>query len=378
MSLTGPVLPVVLLAAVLVVLVAIIIGPPAGMHRITASLVRTGEALGLSVLVLALSGVLLNNTYAFYLSWNDLLGVRSPVTSTRAGADPRAVNKAPIGGVPAGPGSEPGTGSGQLPPLPHQGRLQPYVVQGQQSLLRADVIVRLPEGYNPTADVHYPVIVALHGTPGEPSAWLGPMEFGASIDAAVAQHRIAAPILVMPQVNFPYGTDTECLNGQAGDPQVETWLAQDLPTWIAAHFRVAPDRLGWATAGYSAGGFCAAFITMHHPDRFGAALVYGGYFRPTFSPGYAPYDEQTLRSSRYDLTRLAATDPPPVALWVMSSKGDTMSYPTTAKLIQNARAPLSVTSLIARSGGHAFANWVPDTPASLTWLGRSLSGFAPR
>lgn len=376
MALTSDALPVLLAIFAMALFGAIVIGPRHVMSRRRARVVLAAQTVGLNAVVLVLCGVLLNNTFDFYLSWSDLLGLRQPVVTARGGADPSRAAAAHLDRPEASRGV--GTGSAPLPPLPRPGsRLQGYEVTGASSHLVGSVLVDLPRGYDPMARTHYPVIIALHGTPGEPRAWLGPMAFGTTIDAAVDDHELAAPILVMPQVNFPYSVDSECVNGPAGSPQVETWLTSDLPAWIVGHFRVSPDRTGWAVAGYSAGGWCAAMVAMRHPGLVGGALVFGGYFAPEFSPGYDPLVRSVTSAGRYDLITMAHVHPPAVALWVMTSKGDATSYPSTARFLRAARPPLSVTSWVARSGGHRFGLWVLAAPDGLRWLGRSLPGFAP-
>ncbi|MBO1757060.1 hypothetical protein J4Z35_00525 [Dermacoccus sp. NHGro5] len=107
------------------------------------------------------------------------------------------------------------------------------------------------------------------------------------VDRAVSDRRIAAPIVVVPQLNRTLDDDTECSDDPHG-LQTETWLASTLPTWVKHTFAVAPGRGSWATWGYSLGGWCASMLTMKHPATFGAAVAYQGYFRPQFD-GHPPF-----------------------------------------------------------------------------------------
>jgi hypothetical protein len=74
--------------------------------------------------------------------------------------------------------------------------------------------------------------------------------------------KISDALLVMPTVEVPTGRDTECLNAQAGDSQVETWVTKDVPAWVERTFRVRADRTSWAVVGLSAGIWCAAMAAM--------------------------------------------------------------------------------------------------------------------
>ena len=183
-------------------------------------------------------------------------------------------------------------------------------------------------------------------------------------------------LIVSPQVEFPPGVDTECVNGGPGTAQVETWLAQDVPNWVTHTFRVDTDRSSWATIGLSAGGWCAAMATMLHPAQYSAAIVMGGYFRPEFT-GTPPFPRHSVSASRYNLVGLAKREPPAVALWVETSHTDPVSYGSTAALLKAARPPVAVTAVVLQHAGHRISVWQGLLPGSLTWLGANVPGFSP-
>ena len=83
----------------------------------------------------------------------------------------------------------------------------------------------------------------------------------------------------MPEVNGPRRWSGQCLN-QTGGQQDATYLARDVPAYVAARLWVVPPGPGWGIAGYSAGGFCAANLALGYPRRCGAAAVMSGYFTP--------------------------------------------------------------------------------------------------
>lgn len=203
------------------------------------------------------------------------------------------------------------------------------------------------------------------------------MQLGATLDRLAAADRIRPTLVVAPQLEFPAGVDTECVNGRAGEPQVETWISQDVPAWVGQHLRVVPDRAAWATIGLSAGGWCAGMTAMLHPAQFGAAVVMGGYLRPDFGPFYTPLAAGSPALRRYDLVRLEASTPPPVAVWVETSHADPLSYTSTADFLKAARAPTAVTAVVLQDAGHRMSVWQGLLPQSLTWLGASAQGFAP-
>ena len=341
MSLTDPWLLVVIGVLALAALVVLALGLPRTTRRWTGAVVRGGEGLVLSMLVVTLAAAALNDQYSFYVSWADLFGATSPSTSVQAGGSANTAVTAKA----QGPGFSqflkipPSTTGTPVPGM----RLQNFAVTGARSGLRGEVLVYLPAGYDQRSARRYPVILALHGFPGNPAVWLNTIHVNTVVDTLEAQHKLAQSIIVIPQINDPISVDTECVNAPVGKgPQAETWLAQDVPAWVVSHLRVQTARTSWAVAGYSFGGWCAAMLGSRHPDVFGAAVVFQGYFRPDFSAGYNPLPTGSPVARGYDLVRAVQANPPPLAMWVLTTKADGLSYPTTAAFLKNVRPPLSV------------------------------------
>ncbi|MFP5348140.1 MAG: alpha/beta hydrolase [Actinomycetes bacterium] len=372
MELTGPG-PVVVSAAVAVLLfVLLVLGRPRLGGSVVRAVTRGVQVLALNAVVVSLCFVLLNDQYVFYSSWADLFGSRSGQVVEHHGGNPRhAVQKAVS---PPGPTPTSST-AGQSYALPQPGsRLQTYTVRDATSGASAHVLVYLPAGYDPNAARTYPVILGLHGLPGNPQSFAG-QNFFSSADQLTAEHKLAPSIFVVPMIDVPAGVDTECINGPPGEPQTETWLSREIPDWAVSHLRVETDRTAWVTLGYSYGGWCAALLTMRHPDVFAGAIVLEGYFRPDFESGYDPYGPGQLR--QYDLVQLARNSPPPVAMWVFVSRQDGLSYPSTARFLSNVRPPLAVNATIVSLGGHRVSVYSPYVPSALTWLGQTFPPFHP-
>jgi len=269
------------------------------------------------------------------------------------------------------------------PPLPAGGidaaGVISYTVKGRLSGLVGKVSVQLPSDYTATnhAKLRYPVIEAFQGYPDGPKSWIAGMQLGGMIRQQVDAHRMAPTVVVSPQVEFPGGVDTECVNGVAGRPQVETWLAQDVPNWVTHTFRVQTNRASWTAIGLSMGGWCAAMVAMLHPAQYAAAIVMGGYFRPEFGAFYVPYPSRSPLAARYDLVALSRKRPPPVAIWLETSHVDRVSYLSSAAFLKEAKRPLAVHSTVLQHAGHRLSLWKGLLPGSLTWLGANVSGFKP-
>ncbi|HLR98336.1 esterase family protein [Mycolicibacillus parakoreensis] len=66
---------------------------------------------------------------------------------------------------------------------------------------------------------------------------------------------------------------------QDGSKQWETFLADELPNWLAANKGLAPG--GHAIVGASQGGTGAMTMAVFHPDRFGYAGSLSGFLYPS-------------------------------------------------------------------------------------------------
>jgi enterochelin esterase-like enzyme len=252
-----------------------------------------------------------------------------------------------------------------------------FTVRGRASGITGQVMVQLPPGYFSSGDrhAHYPVIEAFMGYPGALSQWIGEMNLGGDMAQLAEQGRLRPAIVVSPQTEVPGGVDTECVNGTAGRPQVETWLTKDVPAWVARTFRVRTDRGSWATIGLSAGGWCAAMASMLHPAQYAASIVMAGYFRPEPGPFYDPYPASSSLNKRYDLVALARNHPPPVTMWLQTSHADPVSFAPSAEFLRAVRPPLSVHAVVLRHAGHRIQLWQALLPQALRWLGATLPGF---
>ena len=369
MSLTGSGLLWVLAALAAALFAAVVSGWP---RRGPAALRITGRALP----VLALNGVVvlgclavLNDQYVFYTSWGDLFGSRQAQAFAHHGGTTSAALTATV----VGPGLAPGRRAARRHPPPAgspdaalhgarprdrclgaRARLPAHGVRpGRQPDLPGDPGPARVAGRAP--ELH-PRSLPQHATPSPPpTGW--PRRSWSSPDQRPANHR------------------HRVRRRPSGDPRTDTWLSSVVPRWAVSHLHVQTRRTSWTTLGYSYGGWCAASVAMRHPDVFGGAVVFEGYFQPDFLAGYDPLGPAQLKG--YDLVHLAAHAPPPIAMWVFASRQDTLAYPTTARFLATARSPLSVSATIVKVGGHRTSIYSPYVRPALQWLASTLPGFGP-
>ena len=137
--------------------------------------------------------------------------------------------------------------------------------------------VVLPPGYD-TSRRRYPVVYFLHGLPATASSYRGNTWL---IDAL---EQAGPAILVIPQGAREGQSDPEYLNWGAGR-NWETYVADEVPRYVDAHFRTIASRSGRALVGVSAGGYGATILGLHHLDRFAVVESWSGYFEPTDPSG---------------------------------------------------------------------------------------------
>lgn len=367
MSLTSPALVLVVAVIALAGLISAVLDVPRPGRRWLLLATRTLRLVVVNALVVVLAALALNNQYLFYTSWSDLFTPGESAHVQTIG-DAARVYGAKVSGLGLSKVRTPSV----LPALPMPGaRDQTYSVTDPSTGGASEVRVILPAGYDPAGSRTYPVVLGLHGFPAVPESFVK-TGITTAIDQAVAGHALAAPIIVIPQISNPKSLDTECVNGGVGEPQTETWLAKVIPTWVVQHFRVRTDRSSWVTVGYSLGGWCAAMLGMRHPDVFGGVVDFQGYFRPDFSADYLPTG---VPLEPYDLVRLEERHPVPVAMFVQTSKDDSLSYPSTAQFLRAVKAPTAVTATILATGGHRVTVWDPFIAPALTWLAKTVPGF---
>jgi enterochelin esterase-like enzyme len=285
------------------------------------------------------------------------------------------------------------------------GYLFQTTITGLRSHLVRDVYVYLPPQYFQNAYAHYrfPVIELLHGSPGDPEAWVSVLDVIPTFLNLLAAHPSDAAVLVMPDTDGGRQYGLQCLNNPGGIQDM-TFVAGDVPDYIARLVRVQPPGRAWGVAGYSEGGYCAANIALREPDRFGAAGVMSGYFAPIQSqvpasnkPGGKPYTTNVFAGYPAQLlintpSAYLATVPISVqlpAFWLAAGAEDRADVSGAAnfrqllqarQLLQNRELLqnrlLVVPFLIVQGGGHQASVWRAALGPMLTWMTPQLAAQA--
>jgi enterochelin esterase-like enzyme len=263
-------------------------------------------------------------------------------------------------------------------------------VTGAHSRLTRDVYVYLPPQYFQKRYAHYkfPVIELLHGSPGNPQAWVDVMSVIPTFLSLLATHPGDSAVLVMPDTDGGLRYELQCLNNPGGIQDM-TFVARDVPEAIARIARVQPPGRAWGLAGYSEGGYCAANIALQDPAGYGAAGVMSGYFSPVPSqvptggkPGGKPRVVnvfagrpalQQLNSPRWYITRVPINAEIP-AFWLAAGGKDRPDVEAAMNfrqllLTRVANVPLDVVP----GGGHQGSVWRAALDPMLKWMTPQLA-----
>jgi S-formylglutathione hydrolase FrmB len=128
-------------------------------------------------------------------------------------------------------------------------------------------------------------------------------------------HRKA--VVVAPQGARDGDTDPEYHNWGPGR-NWETALTKELPAVVDARFRTIRSRSGRALIGFSAGGYGASVLGLHHLDEFAVVESWSGYFRATDPSGHFALDVGSPAQNAYAS----------VHTLVRELRGDFLAHPT--------------------------------------------------
>lgn len=347
MSLTGTTFQVTMIAAVLLAILGTLVLWSRAQGPYWAKVIQRLAMLVLcQVLAIGLAGTWVNNSFGLYASWDELLGINRQGRLDMVGPPPQRAKftRASWG-------------------------MEGAYFRGKVSGLASQVYVWLPPQYHQPAYRHtaFPVLMLLHGVPGEPESWMTGGGMPGRLASAISGGTLRPVILVVPSVD-PGGVNTDCSNTRQA--HVATWLARDVPTLIRHHFRVESGPGAWALAGLSTGGLCALKLPMEYPDVFGAGAG--------MSPDPVTGDPSVLGDAavrRANSPVQLARRRPPVHLWAGTGMMDRNSTPTNIRRLRDAvRPPTTLApAVLIPGGGHTPDTWAQLEPPMFAWLNTVLA-----
>ena len=319
------------------------------------------------VLGAALGGDLLNRSFDFYASFGDLLG-RPPAAQAFAvlgapKASAQVTFQDPNWLSVATSAARKGHGS-----------LLAVTYPGSRSGISRDGLIYLPAQYFKGArDQSFAVIELFHGYTGHPGDFRN-LGLAGQLDTEIAAGRIPPVVAVVPRTYD--SASTECVDGIDGEKD-ETYLTQDVYDDVVNTFRVQSGRT-WATLGISTGGFCAANLGLHHPERYAAAASLSGYFTAGQDPNTGRLYGGRGRFSRdansplWWVQHRAPAAPP---LFLFASAGDPSAVKAADVMAAATRKHAKQLPLeydLLPSGGHNWGVWSAAFGPAVDWIAQYL------
>ena len=314
------------------------------------------------VLVLMAVGIQINRTNDFYSSWSDLFGTSNlySSTATQAGSIKILDKKDLLAAT----------------PLPDKGLLVHDVIVEKDSGVSNIVYLALPKSAvkeikrnHPLDGKKYRVVEFLTGYPSQPIMWITVLQIDKVLADYNRTHPNAQIIGVFPEVNVAGHYDLECMNLPNGKPAAETWLTSDMHSFVNSRLGNLPQQ--WGIMGVSTGGWCAAMLSVRHPDLYSAAASIAGYYRPALPLSY-PIALQEKMSLKYNFglaeSKLTSTIP----LYLTASVKDKYSFRETSKFLAMPHPHLKITYKELQEGGHNSRVWVSLIPDAFDWLQRNI------
>ena len=133
-----------------------------------------------------------------------------------------------------------------------------------------DALVFLPPGYQQNRSRRYPVVYALHGYSIGAEQWAKEIHVPQTIEGAFARGANEM-IVVLPDSKTVHNGSMYSSSVTTGD--FENYVAQDVVSYIDAHYRTIPARESRGLVGHSMGGYGAARVGMKHADVFGSLYI---------------------------------------------------------------------------------------------------------
>jgi len=131
-----------------------------------------------------------------------------------------------------------------------------------------DVIVYLPLSYTKNRGQRYPVVYFLHGYGAHAESYTNVMWASDAADKTAAAGTSKEMILVFPDSYTRY--DGSMYSNSPTTGNWETFLTEDLVSYIDSHYRTIASRESRGLAGHSMGGYGTLRLAMKYPEMYAA------------------------------------------------------------------------------------------------------------
>jgi S-formylglutathione hydrolase FrmB len=340
-------------------------------------------ALGATQVMVVLCVVAaVNASQDFFVTWDDVLASGAaadpgalPVTALAPRADISALRQTVV------------STESQLQPAvdaaevshrkhPSRGVMVATQIRGARTGYTLPARLYLPAAYFDQSDPDrvFPVVQFLTGYYGGLDIFQRTFGGDRMLDKLIAEKKMPPAVVVIPEQNPSLPRDSECVNAVGGD-QAETYLAEDVPDVIRNDLRVSRHRARWTLMGYSTGGFCAANLAIHHPDRYSTVVSLSGYFHAVTdaSTGDLYQGDEAARLANTPSHTVTLPRRYPLHFYLATATGDGEGVRGLKELSPKIAAPDALTKAVNGNSGHNFTTWRRQLPLAFAWLGGQLA-----
>ena len=321
-----------------------------------------------------------NVDYGYYQRWSDAF---SDLTGHSFSTQQPAALPVAGSGSPAAGGHEarPSRQTAAAQPSSRPGRLVTVELGGPASGLSRPAVVWLPGAYDDPAEAgrRFPVLLLLHGDPGEARGFVYGMHVDEVADELARSGKMPPTVIVMPTV-WQGWHGQQCLDATTG-PADETYLTQDVPAAVQAQLRVEAPGPGWVVSGLSEGGYCAADLALRHPDMFAGAAALDGYYSPITARGVGtrlfgtgPQAAARQQAATPLLLVQRWSRPTAPAFWVMSGTASAGDLKQAQTFVAAVGRISPVRQVLVTGGQHTTPAWRAALPDLLQWAGTLAAG----
>lgn len=311
----------------------------------------------IQILIICSVAVGINQSQGFYSSWTDLFGGTQDFTSTAIASD--AVTKITTAEI----------DSGRM--YDKSITIVKEVITGLNSQVSNVVYLILPrkaidvlKAGHQLDPSQFQVAEFLTGFPSKPEMWFKALDIEEKLSRFNDSHARQL-IGVIPEINIAGQFDLECMNLPVGNPAAETWLTQDMKTYLDKRLGFQSDR--WISVGVSTGGWCAYMFAINHVSQYAGALSIAGYYRPAL-PLKDPVKLQEAMIGKYNVVEMESKLQTKVPLYVVASLGDTYSIRETTRFLAKDHPNLEINYHQISTGGHNPRVWKSSITPGLNWI----------
>jgi enterochelin esterase-like enzyme len=237
---------------------------------------------------------------------------------------------------------------------PAASRLEVLDVESRALGRSEPVRVYLPPGYDATS--RYPMLVLLHGIPGDVADFANRTR--AIADRLIESGRIRPIVIAFPAGSgSPSDDATEWADGPGTGDDWFSFGTSEAPSAVAARYAILPGAEARGIGGFSAGADAATNAMLEHPEDWALLLAWSGSYNQT--PSTVGNERPLIK--RFSALLNVSSDAPSLAALhrpVSMRVGLSDSFLTEARQMVAAltRAGVDVTYNESQ-GGHDWSVW---------------------